>query len=103
MATQLDPDKIKNLLDIITDFLVDWIKLQIETFPTIDGILVLDDIVGFIGEQDFIKFAKPYLQKVFNCVDVNVKFFHNDAPGLVCAPHLGRLELIFSISAATMI
>ncbi len=100
MATQLEPDKIKKLLDMITEFLIDWIKLQIETFPTIDGILVLDDIVGFVGEQDFIKFAKPYLQKVFNCVDVSVKFFHNDAPGLVCAPHLGEIGInLFNFSS----
>ena len=100
MGTQLEPDKIISLLDIITDFLCDWIKLQKQTFPTIDGILVLDDIVGFIGEQDFITFAKPYLQKVFNCVDVNVKFFHNDAPGLVCAPHLGEIGInLFNFSS----
>jgi uroporphyrinogen decarboxylase len=100
MGSQLEPDKIKKLLDIITDFLVDWIRLQLQVFPTIDGVLVLDDIVGFIGEQDFINFAKPYLQKVFNCVDVSVKFFHNDAPGLVCAPHLGEIGInLFNFSS----
>jgi uroporphyrinogen-III decarboxylase len=99
MSTQLEPDKITSLLDLITDFLCDWIKLQKETFPTIDGILVLDDIVGFVGEQDFIKFAKPYLQKVFSCVDVSVRFFHNDAPGLVCAPHLAEIGInLFNFS-----
>ncbi|MBN2588632.1 MAG: hypothetical protein JXA96_02130 [Sedimentisphaerales bacterium] len=100
MASQLEPDKIKKLLDIISDFLVDWIRLQVQVFPTIDGILLLDDIVGFIGEQDFINFAKPYLQKVYNCVDVSVKFFHNDAPGLVCAPHLGEIGInLFNFSS----
>jgi uroporphyrinogen-III decarboxylase len=99
MATQTDPDKVKALLDTITDFLIDWIKLQKQTFPTTDGILVLDDIVGFIGEQDFLKFAKPYLQKIFNCLDVSVKFFHNDAPGLVCAPHLADIGInLFNFS-----
>jgi uroporphyrinogen-III decarboxylase len=100
MATQTDPDKVKALLDTITDFLIDWIKLQKQTFPTIDGILLLDDIVGFVGEQDFLKFAKPYLQKVYNCIDVNVRFFHNDAPGLVCAPHLAEIGInLFNFSS----
>jgi uroporphyrinogen-III decarboxylase len=99
MATQLEPEKITSLLDLITDFLCDWIKLQKDTFPTIDGILMLDDIVGFIGEQDFIKFAKPYLKKAFNCIDVSVRFFHNDAPGLVCAPHLADIGInLFNFS-----
>ena len=100
MSTQLEPDKIKSLLDMITDFLIDWIRLQAQAFPTIDGILILDDIVGFIGEQDFVKFAKPYLQKIFNCIDVNVKFFHDDAPGLVCAPHLAEIGInLFNFSS----
>ena len=85
---------------MITDFLIDWIRLQAQAFPTIDGILILDDIVGFIGEQDFVKFAKPYLQKIFNCIDVNVKFFHDDAPGLVCAPHLAEIGInLFNFSS----
>ena len=100
MATQMDPEKIHKLLDTVTSFLVDWIILQAEIFPTIDGILILDDIVGFIGEPDFLKFAKPYLQKVFNCVEAKVKFFHNDAPGLVCAPHLSDIGInLFNFSS----
>lgn len=39
------------LLDIVTDFLVDWIAYQREAFPTIDGIFLLDDIVGFVGRR----------------------------------------------------
>jgi uroporphyrinogen-III decarboxylase len=88
MGIRANPDEVSRLLDMITDFIVDWICLQMETFPTIEGIFVLDDIVGFLGEQDFVKFAKPRLQKIFTCRDVKVRFFHNDAPGLVCAPHL---------------
>jgi uroporphyrinogen-III decarboxylase len=100
MATQMEPEKIHKLLDTITSFLVDWIKLQAEIFPTIDGILILDDIVGFVGEPDFLKFAKPYMQKIFNCVEAKVKFFHNDAPGLVCAPHLADIGInLFNFSS----
>lgn len=95
-----NPDEVSRLLDMITDFIVDWICLQIETFPTIEGIFILDDIVGFLGEQDFVKFAKPRLQKIFTCRDVEVRFFHNDAPGLVCAPHLAEIGInLFNFSS----
>jgi uroporphyrinogen decarboxylase len=67
------------LLRLITDFLGDWHDLQRSTFPSIDGILVLDDIVGFIGEEDFLEFALPYLREIY-ATDAAVKFFHNDAP-----------------------
>jgi uroporphyrinogen decarboxylase len=100
MGVRANPDEVSRLLDMITDFIVDWIGLQMETFPTIEGIFVLDDIVGFLGEQDFVKFAKPRLQKIFTCRDVKVRFFHNDAPGLVCAPHLAETGInLFNFSS----
>jgi uroporphyrinogen-III decarboxylase len=79
LALKTDPERIHQLLTITTDFLVDWIAWQRECFPSIDGILLLDDIVGFIGRRDFEVFGFPYLQRTFSA-DVTVKFFHNDAP-----------------------
>ena len=86
-ALKTDPDRMRRLLSVITDFLVEWIALQRECFPSIDGILLLDDIVGFVGRQDFEALAFPCLKKVFSA-DVSVKFFHNDAPCKACAPLL---------------
>ncbi|HWH71640.1 MAG TPA: uroporphyrinogen decarboxylase family protein [Candidatus Sulfotelmatobacter sp.] len=78
MALKTDPDKAHKLLRIITDFLKKWHELQRETIPTIDGIFMLDDIVGFIGEEDFKEFGLPYFKELY-ASDVRVKFFHNDA------------------------
>ncbi len=36
------------------------------------------DIVGFISEADYLKFAHPYLKELFD-QPVTVKLFHNDA------------------------
>jgi uroporphyrinogen decarboxylase len=79
MAIKTDPEPMHQLLRIITDFLKQWHSLQRETFPTIDGIMMLDDVVGFLGEEDFIAFGLPYLAEVYDS-NVSVKFFHNDAP-----------------------
>jgi uroporphyrinogen-III decarboxylase len=78
MALKIDPGRTHQLLRKITAFLKNWHELQRETFPTIDGIFLLDDIVGFIGEADFKEFALPYFRELYAC-DVHVKFFHNDA------------------------
>jgi uroporphyrinogen-III decarboxylase len=78
MVLKTDPDKAHKLLRIITDFLKKWHALQRETFPTIDGIFMLDDIVGFVGEQDFKEFGLPYFTELY-ATEVAVKFFHNDA------------------------
>jgi uroporphyrinogen decarboxylase len=66
---------------------VDWIQWQRQCFPSIDGILLLDDIVGFVSRQDFEVFGFPHLKRIFRA-DVTVKFFHNDAPCKACAPLL---------------
>jgi uroporphyrinogen-III decarboxylase len=86
-AIKTDPELMHRLLNVITDFLVDWIAWQRECFPTIDGILLLDDIVGFVSRRDFEVFGLPYLERAFRA-DVTVKFFHNDAPCKASAPLL---------------
>jgi uroporphyrinogen decarboxylase len=86
-ALKTEPELMHRLLEIVTDFLVEWIAVQREAFPTIDGILLLDDIVGFVSRRDFETFALPYLRRAFSA-DVTVKFFHNDAPAKASAPLL---------------
>jgi uroporphyrinogen-III decarboxylase len=78
-AMMSEPDKVHKLLRIITDFLKSWHKLQRDAIPTIDGMLMLDDIVGFMGEMEFKEFGYPYLKELYEDADVSVKFFHNDA------------------------
>ncbi len=99
MAIRTDPAEVHKLLGTITDFIIGWLELQLETFPSIDGVFVLDDIVGFLGEQDFKQTALPYLQRIFKSFDVAVRFFHNDAAGLVCAPYLPEMGVnLFNFS-----
>jgi uroporphyrinogen decarboxylase len=88
LALTMSPGEMIKGLDIITEFLIDWLNLQAETFPSIEGILVLDDIVGFLGDDDFKTFALPFLNRIFQAFDMPVKLFHNDAHGLICAPYL---------------
>ncbi len=78
MALKTDAEQVHKLLRRITSFLKNWHELQRETFSSIQGIFMLDDIVGFIGEQDFKQFGLPYLRALFD-VELPVKFFHNDA------------------------
>lgn len=74
----MQPDLIHKLLRIITDFLAGWHRLQRSSIDTIDGILMLDDIVGFVGEEEFKEFALPYMKQLYD-VPASIKIFHNDA------------------------
>ncbi len=88
----MEPEKAHLLIQKITTFLKDWLQLQMETFPTIDGILMLDDIIGFMGEQEFVTFGLPYFKDLYN-VNVSVKFLHNDAPCEASAPYLPEMGI----------
>jgi uroporphyrinogen decarboxylase len=87
----MEPDQAHALLEKITRFICDWIRYQKECFPSIEGILLLDDIVGFVGEDDCREFVAPYLKRCFSAIDSKIGFFHNDAYGLTCAPFLKEM------------
>lgn len=91
IGVKTNPEEVHRLLTVVTDFLVDWIGLQAEAFDTIDGIFLLDDLVGFLRDDDFQEFALPYLKRVFLSRPATVRFLHNDAHGLVTARHLAAM------------
>jgi uroporphyrinogen-III decarboxylase len=86
-----DPEKSRQLLDVITRFIIDWVQYQKETFPSIEGILILDDIVGFVGDDECREYVIPYIKRIFDAIDTKINFFHNDAHGLVSAPYLHEM------------
>lgn len=99
MALALDPEGSHRLLRKITGFICDWLAWQRECFPSINGILILDDIIGFVGESEFSEFVLPYFKKIFSCTGAKVRFLHNDAEGLITAGHLNEMGVnVFNFS-----
>ena len=99
MGFMMEPEASHKLLEKITTFTINWIGLQKETFPSIEGILILDDIVGFIGDDECREFAVPYIKKNFNAFDSKLNFFHNDAQGLISTPYLKEMGVnLFNFS-----
>ena len=98
-AMIMDSDAVHRFLEKITSFTINWLQLQKETFPTIEGILVLDDIVGFVGDEECREYAVPYLKRIFAAFDSKVRFFHNDAQGLISTPYLKEIGInLFNFS-----
>jgi uroporphyrinogen decarboxylase len=87
----MDPDNSHKLMGKITQFICDWLSWQKECFPSIDGVFVLDDIMGFVGEAEFREFATPYFKKIFDVAGTKVRFLHNDADGLITAANLKEM------------
>ncbi len=93
MSLAMNPEEANQLLDKITGFICDWIAYQKECFPSIDGIFILDDIIGFVGEEEFRQFIIPSFNKIFNSIGAKAKFLHNDAQGLITAKFLKDMDI----------
>jgi len=99
MAMITHPEEIHRLLRIITDFTTDWLQYQKSVFTTIDGIFILDDIVGFVGNNECLEFVVPYLTEIYRSFNASIRFFHNDASGLICSKYLDRMGInLFNFS-----
>jgi uroporphyrinogen-III decarboxylase len=99
IGVKIQPDEMHKLIKLVTDFIVDWLAYQAECFDTIGGIFILDDLIGFLRDDDFQQFALPFLKRIFNCLDVPVRMLHNDAAGLVTARHLAEMGVnVFNFS-----
>jgi uroporphyrinogen decarboxylase len=99
LALSITPEEAQKGLTTITDFVIDWLSLQFEKFRDINGILILDDIVGFLGEPDFKMFVLPHMKRIYSTFNAKVKFLHNDASGLVCAKYLKEMGVnLFNFS-----
>ncbi len=95
----LDPEGTHRLLRKITIFICDWLAWQKECFPSIDAVLLLDDIIGFLGDTEFSEFVLPYFRKIFASTGVKVKFLHNDAEGLITSKNLKDMGVnVFNFS-----
>ncbi len=93
LGLKTQPAEIHRLLELVSTFITDWLRLQKRAFPSIEGVLILDDIVGFVGPQDFREFAYPYLKEIFAALDLPVRFFHNDADARASAPMLAEMGI----------
>ncbi len=77
VGLKTDPALTHRLLRLTTQLAKDWLAAQAEVLPGTDGIMVLDDVVGFLSKEDYLEFAHPYLKEIFG-VPSTVKILHND-------------------------
>jgi uroporphyrinogen-III decarboxylase len=99
MALMTDPEKTHTLIRKITDFINEWIEHQKSCFNSIEGIMVLDDIIGFVGENEFREFVIPYFHEIFSSAALPVRLLHNDANGLITAANLNEISAnVFNFS-----
>ena len=93
IALKTEPAATHRFLRLTTTLVRDWLTAQAETLSQVEGILVLDDIAGFLSPKDYRAFAEPYLKEVFAAFPGAVKMFHNDTDNPVSYPLLKDLGI----------
>ena len=85
-----DPAGAHRLLDVCTEVVIRWLQAQHAVLgDAVEGLLLLDDLVGFIGEAAYLEFAHPRLKRICDAFPEEwVKVYHNDAGIEACLEHL---------------
>lgn len=99
LGLKLQPEYAHRLLEITTRLAIDWLQAQADAISAPGGILLLDDIAGFLSPKDYLEFAHPYLEKIFSAFPGALKMYHNDMNNPVSYPYLESLGVdIFNFS-----
>lgn len=91
LGLKLDPAATHRLLDLTTTLVRDWLAAQAEALREVEGVLVLDDLAGFLSPKDYLEFAHPRLNTVFSAFPGALKLFHNDTDNPASFAYVERL------------
>lgn len=98
VGLKTEPEKTHALMKMMTRTVIDWLDAQARVLPGVEGIFVLDDIMGFLSEEDYLEFAHGYFKEIF-AVPMTLKALHNDTPNPVSFRHLADLDVnLFNFS-----
>jgi len=78
IALKIYPEETHKLLNLTTTLSKNWLQAQAEILNEVEGILLLDDVVGFLSKKDYLEFAHNYLKEIFDSFPGFIKIFHND-------------------------
>ena len=93
LGVKLDPTNAHRVLQMTTRAVRDWLEAQADALSDVEGILLLDDVVGFLRQKDYLEFAHPYLKEILDAFPGAIKIFHNDMDTTVSYPHLAELGI----------
>lgn len=91
VGIKTEGDTVHKLLKVTTTLCKNWLEAQLDNVKNAQGILVLDDVCGFLNDEDYLEFAHPYLKDIFSTFGETMHLFHNDTANDICAPYLEDL------------
>ena len=73
-----DPARLKQLLEICTDFIIRWIRTQAGAYGGADVITLADHTLSQISPESTKEFIMPYFTAVTSEFPASVKIYHNE-------------------------
>lgn len=93
IGIKIEPEKAHQLLKLTTALSKAWLQAQAEAIGSVEGILLLDDIAGFLSPDDYLEFAHPYLDEIYKAFPGCLKLFHNDMDNMASFRFLESLSV----------
>lgn len=73
-----DPDRIKNLMEMVTDLIIAWLHLQECAFGGLDVMCLADHVCNQVAPDQLEAFILPYMKAIFAEFPKTAKIYHNE-------------------------
>lgn len=84
-----DPERVRRLLDVITETSISYLKAQEEILGPLKQLVVSDDVSGFLSRSQYEEFVVPHYEMLLCHFPDAVKILHNDAEAAHLAGAIG--------------
>jgi uroporphyrinogen-III decarboxylase len=84
-----DPDRLKCLMKIITDFIIQWLHLQESYIGEAQLLQIADHVPSQLSPEHMETFILPYLRRIYSEFPKPVKIYHNE--GFHSDQHIRRI------------
>jgi uroporphyrinogen-III decarboxylase len=80
MGIASDPAAVSRIMAMATTTVIRFLQAQMDRLRQLEGILLLDDIVGMVSPRHFETLIHPRLRRIFDQFEGLLRIYHNDAP-----------------------
>jgi uroporphyrinogen decarboxylase len=79
LAMYDDPARLKNLMEIVTGFIIDWLALQGERMGGAEVVVIADHVLNQVMPVQLKEFILPFEQAVFSSLPKEaIRIYHNE-------------------------